>query len=96
MNERGISGVGSTSRARAGMRKGGSIIDSEGLLGRKVLRVWVRLASFRLRPCGAVLPQKLVFLPLLPLFLPNDDPGVGCKGVRSCRREGLKLAFSFL
>ena len=42
MNERGLSGVGSTSRARAGMQKGCSIIDSESVLGRRVLWVWVR------------------------------------------------------
>ena len=96
MNERGLSGVGSTSRARAGMQKGCSIRDSESLLGRRVLWVWVGLASFRLRPCWGMLPQKFIFLPLLPAFLPSHDPGVGCGGVRSCRREGLKLAFGFL
>lgn len=46
MNERGTWGGGSASPAHAGTQKGCSVIDSEGLLRRKVKWVWVRLGSF--------------------------------------------------
>lgn len=97
MNERGLSGGGSTSRARAGMQKGCCLKGSEGPLGRKVSWVWARLAS----PSPASLPgdasPKVYVSAFESLFFPpSGDPGGGCEGVRSCGREGLKLALGFL
>lgn len=91
MNERGTSGVGSATLACAGMQKSCSVIDSEGLLGHEIL--WV---SHNFDCIPAVLPLKFLLLPSWLFFPPTDGPGMGCKGVWSFRREGLKLGFSFL